>query len=196
MKTDPTFWILARSSGLLAYALLTASVLAGLVLKSRPFGRRLKPASVTDLHRFLAFLGLGAVALHGLALALDKAVPMPVLGLLVPGFASYRPLWTGLGVAAAELMILVYASFSLRRFIGAKRWRRLHWATYGIFGAATVHGIAAGSDTGKPWVLALYLGAIGSVAAATAWRALVPPTVPERKKSDGSVPHRDRQVAV
>ena len=34
MKTDPTFWILARSSGLLAYVLLTSSVLAGLVLGS------------------------------------------------------------------------------------------------------------------------------------------------------------------
>ena len=33
---DPTFWILARASGLTAYALLTLSVLAGLVLKSRP----------------------------------------------------------------------------------------------------------------------------------------------------------------
>ena len=53
MKNDPTFWLLARASGLTAYALLTASVLAGLVLKSRPF-RSLKPAAVTDTHRFLA----------------------------------------------------------------------------------------------------------------------------------------------
>ncbi len=44
MKTDPTFWLLARASGLTAYGLLTASVLAGLVLKARPFGRALKPA--------------------------------------------------------------------------------------------------------------------------------------------------------
>jgi hypothetical protein len=55
MKSDLTFWILARTSGLVAYALLTASVLAGLVLKSRPFSA-LKPALVTDLHRFLALL--------------------------------------------------------------------------------------------------------------------------------------------
>ena len=45
MKTDPTFWLLARASGLTAYGLLTTSVLAGLVLKSKPFGRALKPAS-------------------------------------------------------------------------------------------------------------------------------------------------------
>ena len=42
MTHDPTFWLLARASGLTAYALLTATVLAGLVLKSRPFGRAVK----------------------------------------------------------------------------------------------------------------------------------------------------------
>ncbi len=182
MKTDPTFWILARSSGILAYVLLTASVLAGLVLKSRPFGARLKPATIADLHRFLAMLGLGAVAIHGVALLLDTAVPMPILGLVVPGFSSYRPLWTGLGVVAAELTVLVYASFSVRRVIGTKNWRRLHWGTYGIFAAATVHGIAAGTDTGRPWTLALYAGAVASVAAATAWRIVVPPLSPSKPK--------------
>ena len=64
MRSDPTFWILARASGLLAYALLTSSVLAGIVLKARPFGAALKAAVVADLHRFLALLGLGFIALH------------------------------------------------------------------------------------------------------------------------------------
>jgi len=48
--------------------------------------------------------------------------------------------------------------------------------TYALFGLATIHGIAAGTDTTRPWATALYLGALGSVVAATAWRALVPPT--------------------
>ena len=63
MTHDPTFWLLARSAGFTAYVLLTLSVLAGLVLKSRPF-RSLRPAAVTDTHRTLALLGLGALALH------------------------------------------------------------------------------------------------------------------------------------
>ena len=147
MKTDPTFWILARSSGLLAYALLTSSVLAGLVLKSRPFGTALKAATVADLHRFLAMLGLGAVLAHASALVLDSTVHIGIGSLLVPGLAPYRPLWTGLGVLAAELMVVVYASFSLRKRIGARNWRRLHWATYLIFALATVHGLTAGTDS-------------------------------------------------
>jgi sulfoxide reductase heme-binding subunit YedZ len=191
MKGDPTFWILARASGVAAYVLLTSSVLAGLVLKARPFGNALRPAAVTDLHRFLALLGLGAVALHGLALVVDTAVPISVADLLVPGLAPYRPLWTGLGVLAAELMLVVYASFALRRRIGARNWRRLHWATYLVFALATVHGLAAGTDSGTTWALALYGAATGAVLTATAWRALVPP-----KKGAARVPHRDRPLPV
>jgi sulfoxide reductase heme-binding subunit YedZ len=174
MKTDPTFWILARASGFTAYFLLAASVLAGLVLKSRPF-RSLKPAAVTDTHRFLALLGLGAIVFHGLTIALDRTIRMPLAGLLVPGASPYRPVAVALGVLAAELMVLVYASFALRKRIGVKNWRRLHWFTYGIFGAATLHGLTAGTDTGRPWAFAIYLAAAGCVAFAAGWRAFVPP---------------------
>jgi len=180
MRHDPTFWLLARASGITAYVMLTLSVLAGLVLKSRPFSA-LKPAAVTDLHRVLAMLGLGALAGHAVALVLDSTVHVSVAGLFVPGLVSYRPVWTSLGILAAELMILVYVSFSLRKRIGTRNWRRLHWATYGIFGAATVHGIAAGTDTSRPWAFGIYAGAVAAVAAATAWRALVPP-VPVRPR--------------
>ena len=77
MRHDPTFWLLARASGLTAYVMLTLSVLAGLVLKSRPF-RALKPAAVTDLHRILAMLGLGALAGHATALVLDTTVHVSI----------------------------------------------------------------------------------------------------------------------
>ncbi len=175
MKTDPTFWILARASGLVAYALLTSSVLAGLVLKARPFGSSLKPSVVTDLHRFLALLSLGALALHGTSLVLDHTVEIGPGALLVPGLSPYRPLATGLGVLAAELTILVYLSFSQRKRIGAKNWRRLHWATYLVFALAGVHGLMAGTDSGSLWALAFYGATVGAVLGATAWRILVPP---------------------
>jgi methionine sulfoxide reductase heme-binding subunit len=175
VKSDPTFWILARASGFTAYVLLTASVVAGLVLKSRPFGRAVKAGAATDLHGFLALLGLIAVATHGTTLFLDSVVPIPLRGLVVPGLIPYRPVWTGIGVATAELMLVVYASFSVRRWIGVKNWRRLHWATYAVFAAATLHGLMSGTDTGHMWALVCYLSAIGAVVMATAFRALAPP---------------------
>jgi DMSO/TMAO reductase YedYZ heme-binding membrane subunit len=181
VKSDPTFWLLARASGLTAYVLLTASVLAGLVLKSRPF-RSLRPAAVTDTHRFLALLGLGTIAIHGAALALDRTIHLSAAALVVPGASPYRPVPVAIGVLAAEMMVLVYVSFALRRRIGTKNWRRLHWATYLVFGAATIHGLAAGTDSAQPWAFGIYLGAIGAVAAAAVWRSLVLPSAPRPQR--------------
>lgn len=191
MRADPTIWILARSSGLVAYGLLTASVLVGIVLKARPFDR-IRPARITDLHRFLAILGLGAIAIHGTALVLDTTVRISPAALFVPGLVPYRPLATSLGVLAAELMLVVYVSFPLRRRIGTRTWRRLHWATYAVFALATVHGLAAGSSTREAWALLLYGSATGAVLGATGWRVLVPPTKGGRRH----VPDRDRPLTV
>ena len=189
---DPTFWILARASGLTAYVLLTLSVLAGLVIKTRPFGRALNAAAVTDTHRFLALVALGAVALHGVALTLDQTVRIGPGALLLPGLAGYRPVATGLGVVAAELAVLIVVSFRLRRRIGFRSWRRLHWATYAVFGLATAHGLTAGTDTSRPWSMGLYLGAVFAVALATAWRVLTRPN----PKGVTRVQDRDRSLAV
>lgn len=174
MTHDPTFWLLARASGLGAYALLTLSVLAGLVLKSRPFPG-LKAFRVTEIHKTLALSGLGLLALHGTSLVLDSTVKVTPAALLVPGLVSYRPAAVAAGVVAGWLFAVVTASFWLRKRIGHRAWRRLHWLTYGLFALATVHGLTSGTDATQPWARAFYLGAVGSVAAATAWRALVPP---------------------
>ena len=182
MRSDPTFWLLARASGLTAYVLLTCSVLAGLVVKSRPFGRAVKPAAVADVHRFLALLGLGMLVLHGVALTLDRSVHLSPLALVAPGASPYRPLPVALGVVACELAALIIVSFSVRRRIGIRNWRRLHWLTYLVFAAATVHGMAAGTDSSHPWAIDLYLGAVGAVVFATTWRALDRPTRPIRER--------------
>ena len=188
MKSDPTFWLLARATGLTAYALLTTSVMAGLTVKSKPLGPRVRAASVTDLHRFLAVLALGAVTAHGLTLMLDQTVRMPLVALLVPGLSPYRPMATGLGVLAGELMLLVYVSFSLRRRIGARAWRRLHYVTFAVFAVATVHGLAAGTDR---WAFGLYASSVAAVAGLTAWRVIT-----KGGTTNAPVPHPDRQVAL
>ncbi|HSC51279.1 MAG TPA: ferric reductase-like transmembrane domain-containing protein [Gaiellaceae bacterium] len=188
---DPTFWILARASGLTAYVLLTLSVLAGLTVKSKPFGKAVRIPTVTDLHRFLALLGLGAVGIHGVTLVLDSTIKITPAALLVPGLVPYRPVWTSLGVLAAELMLVVYVSFALRKRIGVRNWRRLHYATYAIFAAATLHGLLAGTDTSQRWAIWLYAGAVGAVVAATAWRGLTAGAarpVPARSPRPSPVP--------
>ena len=136
---------------------------------------------MTDTHRFLAVLGLGAVALHGAALVLDQTVRVSPLALLVPGLVSYRPVVDGgrrpRGRADGPRLRLVRAPAPDRR----QELAPAALATFGLFGLATVHGLAAGSDSGAPWAFALYAGAIGAVVIATAWRALASP-LPARER--------------
>lgn len=200
MKSDPTIWLIARASGLVAYVLLTTSVLAGIILKSRPFGRRLRGITAMEIHRTLSFLGLAAIGLHGTALVLDQAVHIKVTDLLIPGLAPYRPLWTGMGVVAAELMIALIVSFPLRKVFGFNAWRKLHWVSYGTFALAVAHGIKAGTDTGRAWTDALYIGSLGLVAAAITWRAMTSGAAPKPAPARAPAPsvhraHSDRPVA-
>jgi methionine sulfoxide reductase heme-binding subunit len=173
MTPDMLPWVAARATGLAAYALLTLAMMAGLAVKSRSTGG-MKGSEAVDLHRHLSLLALCATGAHGVFLVLDGTVDISPLALVVPGLVPYRPLWTGIGVAAALLMAAIHASFRLRTRIGARNWRRLHYATYAAFAGATVHGLLSGTDSGRPWALALYGGAVAAVCAMTGWRASAP----------------------
>ena len=172
MNSSAQIWLLARSSGLLAYALLTLTVVAGLTLKTRMFGRAVPPAVITSVHQLLSTIGLLAVGVHVGMLLLDTHVNMPLIAIVVPGLAAYRTLATSLGVVAIELWLLVHFSFRLRKRIGVKRWRKLHYATFGLWALAAVHGLVAGSDSGLPWVQHMYAVSVALVVGLLGWRSL------------------------
>jgi sulfoxide reductase heme-binding subunit YedZ len=159
----PTQWLLARSSGILAYLLLTLAVVAGLTLRTRLLGKAVSPAIVTAVHRTLSIVGLSAVVVHALLIGLDTKVDVPLLALFVPGLAGYRPLATSLGVVAMELWLLIHVSFRLRRRIGVKRWRALHMATFPTWGIAAAHGVLAGTDSSVGWMQQVYAVSIAAV---------------------------------
>jgi len=114
-----------------------------------------------------------AVAGHVLLLAFDRYAGFGPTDLLVPFTSWYRPVWTGLGVLAAYVVLVVYASFFVRSRIGYRTWRTLHYATFAVFVMATAHGLRAGSDSSALWARWLYTAAIFTVAWAVAYRLLL-----------------------
>jgi len=164
-------WYAARSAGVVAYCLLTGGVLLGVLLAGRARLPRWPQFAVTDVHRFVALLTGAFVALHVYTLLLDRYVHTSVVAVLVPGASSYRPFWVALGTVALELLAAVGISNLLRKRLGHARWRRIHYLTFVVWAAATVHGIGAGTDSGAAWLRLLYVVSVGSVAAAVTWRA-------------------------
>jgi methionine sulfoxide reductase heme-binding subunit len=188
VNDTPLFWNLARASGFIAYALIAGTMLLGLSVKTRALKRFVKPASVVDIHRVLSLLALAMIALHGTALVLDSVVEISPLDLLVPGIVDYRPVWVAFGIVAAWLALAIHASFSLRKKIGSKNWRRLHWLTYAVFFFGTVHGIASGTDSGEPWALAIYGLLVGAVVGGTVWRVMGAKAAAAAKEAGASGP--------
>ena len=92
-------------------------------------------------------------------LGLDRTVPFSLAQILVPGLAPHAPLAVAFGQVALYLALVVIGSFYVRRHIGQRTWRTLHYLTFLAFLGATAHGIGAGTDSGSPWAQALYLGA-------------------------------------
>lgn len=172
MTIDMLPWIVARATGFAAFGLIACAMVAGLLVRTRTAVGPLKGSGMVDLHRHFSLLALIAMAVHGTALLLDSTIDMSPLALVVPGLVPYRPVWTGVGVVAAELALLIHLSFRFRSRIGVPVWRRLHFLTYAVFVAGAVHGIASGTDSGTTWAIALYGGAVGAVAGLTGWRAV------------------------
>ena len=101
-----TFWMLSRASGLVAGALLAASVLFGLLLSTR-LGRSWPGAATTFvLHEQTSLLALALSAFHALMLLGDQHTTFTALEIALPFGASHRPLGVGLGQVALYGMAL------------------------------------------------------------------------------------------
>ena len=156
-------WLFERLFAFLAYLAMTGSVVYGLLLSTKLLDAIAHRPISFALHQDLAAIGLGLAGVHGVLLGLDRTVPFSLGQILVPGLAPHAPVAVAAGQVALYLMVVVTASFYVRRHIGQRAWRTLHYLTFLAFLGATVHGIGAGTDSGAGWVQAMYLGAVAVV---------------------------------
>ena len=163
-------WYLSRASGLVAFALLTGSMIMGLLITTKAADPVASRARIFDAHQFMSVAAIGFIGLHGGALLFDGFFHFTPLSLLLPFAAPYMPLWTGLGVIGAWLTVAVTASFWMRARIGQRRWRTLHFATFGAYVLAFLHGFASGTDTQLPIVFWMYVLSAAAIGALLAYR--------------------------
>jgi DMSO/TMAO reductase YedYZ heme-binding membrane subunit len=173
VTSSTPLWYTTRATGLVALVLLTWSMALGLLASAR-FQRAGWPRFVTQgLHRNVSLLALAFTALHVLTSVLDGFVNIPLQDAFVPFISSYRPLWTGLGAVAFDLMIALIVTSLLRARIGLKVWRFVHYGAYLCWPIAVLHGLGTGTDTPVRWVLALTAVCVLAVAGLTLWRLSV-----------------------
>ena len=163
-------WALGRGTGVVALALMTITVVLGILTRSgRPaFG--LPRFAVTLVHRNSALLGTVFIVIHVVSLLFDPYAQLKVLDFVVPFQGSYRPFWLGLGTVAADLLIAVVVTALLRRWIGQRAFRAVHWASYALWPIALFHSIGTGTDAGRGLFILFAVACSAAVGGSVIWR--------------------------
>jgi methionine sulfoxide reductase heme-binding subunit len=163
-------WALGRGTGVVALVLMTITVVLGILTRSgRPaFG--LPRFAVTLVHRNSALIGTIFIVIHVVSLLFDPYAQLNVLDFFVPFLGSYQPFWLGLGTVAMDLLIAIVVTSLLRRRIGQRAFRVVHWATYALWPIALFHSIGTGTDAGNVLFILLAIVCSAAVAGSVLWR--------------------------
>lgn len=174
-------WFITRATGVTALVLLTVTVALGVANLRRLRGRRVPRFVIDAVHRNGALLAVVFLAAHVLTTVLDGYVPIGWLDVVVPFGGVYKPFWLGLGAVGCDLMIALIITSLLRRHVGYRLWRAIHWLAYAAWPVALAHSLGIGTDTATTWMIGIGVACTATVAIAVASRILgswpAPPSV-------------------
>lgn len=162
--------MIIRGSGIAAFALLTASTAWGLLVSSKLLTRMVKAKPLTWFHESLGIGALLATVIHITVLSVHDYLDFTWAEILVPGKSDWRALPVALGIMAFYCLTIVVVSFYVKKWIGQKMWRTIHFISIGVFVSALAHGITAGTDTKSPMMIGIYAGSLLVVSVLLAYR--------------------------
>ncbi|HWD52623.1 MAG TPA: ferric reductase-like transmembrane domain-containing protein [Acidimicrobiales bacterium] len=175
-------WYLTRATGLVALVLLSATVVLGVVASVGWTTERWPRFLSQTVHRNLSLFCLVLIGLHIITTVADGYVPIGYLDAVIPFRTPYRPLWVGFGALAFDLLLAVAITSGLRRRIGTRAWRSVHWLAYVCWPIALLHGLGAGTDTRLSLTLLINVLCIVSVVGAVGWRLVTGRTFSPRRR--------------
>jgi hypothetical protein len=166
------YWFISRAGGLVGYLLLWAATAWGLIVSTKVTKGLIPAPFSTSLHEFLSLGALAFSGVHALALLGDRYIEFGLADIVYPFAASYRPGWVGLGQLGFYLSLALTLSFYLRKRIGHKMWRSLHYLTFLAYVMVVVHSLASGTDSSALAVQVMYLGTTAAIIFLTYYRLL------------------------
>ncbi len=169
---DEIWWYVSRAAGIVAWVLLSASVIAGLSLSTRG-SRRLPTGWPIDLHRFLSTLALVFLGVHIAALVPDNFVEFSWAELFVPLASTWRPWAVAFGVVAFWLVVAVELTSVIRRQLPTRLWRAVHLLSFVVWLSSTIHLFLAGTDVASFAFRVVQVVAIAAVSLLFVQRMLV-----------------------
>ncbi len=169
-STSSLLWYVARGSGIVAFILLSFSVMLGIAMNRRWYSANWPRMVVDAMHRWFTITFFTFTAIHVTTIMLDPFSHVSLMNAIIPFSGGYRPFWMSLGVIAIELGLAIGASAWIRRFIGYRAWHIMHGLAYPIYALSLFHALGTGTDTGTPWTNMVYGGSVVMIVLAVTWR--------------------------
>jgi methionine sulfoxide reductase heme-binding subunit len=172
-------WFATRAAGVVGLVLLTAATVLGITVARRVTAPQ-QPRFVTALiHRNVSLFAVIFLGVHIVTAVADPFARLHAIDAVVPFTGAYRTVWLTFGVVSADIMLAVAITSLLRRRIGERAWRMIHWISYACWPMGIVHSFGTGTDATAPWMIgiaaacasAVFLAVIARLASGR-WRSL------------------------
>lgn len=138
----------------------------------------------------MSLLAVSFLGVHILVAVVDGYVDIGMATAVVPFTSTYERFWVGLGAVAVDLVLELVITSLLRRRLGWRLWRAVHWLAYAAYPVALLHAVGASGDLRSGPLLLVPVGSAVAVLAALAYRL---PAGPARHRT--ALPDRPVRAA-
>ncbi len=151
MNDPHIWWYVTRASAIIAWVLMTLSVVWGILLSTRILRNSDNPGWLQDLHKFLGGASLVMVGLHMVSLMLDGWLSFTLPEVLIPLATDYRALPVALGIIAFYVLLTVQVTSLFMARLPRRAWKGIHYASYATLVLVAFHAAFSGTDVGQSW---------------------------------------------
>ena len=151
MADEITLLDASSTLGIIATAILTVNFVLGLLLSTqyrnhawwKRLPLRVHAWNLFKIHNWSAYLALVVATAHPVLLFLDKTAKFTWVDIIFPINSPHQSAINSLGALAfyGLLMVVLTSWGPVRRRLGYKKWKKLHFASYAVVPLFLVHGL-------------------------------------------------------
>ncbi|MDA9786917.1 hypothetical protein N9C74_02720, partial [Pontimonas sp.] len=172
--TNPQiWWYLTRASAMIAWVLLTLTMVWGILLTTRVLRGADNPEWLKVTHRYISGLAMVMIVTHIGTLLLDDYINFGWADVLIPFATNFEPLPVALGIIAFWLIVAIQLTALGARWLPEALWKSIHITSYLAIVAIALHSGLVGTDVGTPWYTVVSLILITTVTLAGIVRLII-----------------------
>jgi DMSO/TMAO reductase YedYZ heme-binding membrane subunit len=156
----PWVWYTTRVSGLVGFLLLITSIFLGISIRLPFLQKIIKPAYSYNIHSWISLQAVIFAFIHGISLLFDKYLQLNIADVFIPlalTSDTINPKLVAFGIIGFYLMVALVVTSYLKKYIGQKIWRMVHFLNIILYFFVIVHAYYLGTDMKNPVIRDVFI---------------------------------------